>query len=72
MSYQTPNLTKIDCSHKAHSHDDLPNNEQLLSCEICLRSIPLSESEISEVEDYVVYFCGLECYDIWRKQKTNR
>jgi len=70
MSYQAPNLTRTDLSHKDHSHDNLPKDEQLLSCELCLKSIPLSESEISEAEDYVAYFCGLECYDIWRHQKS--
>jgi len=70
MSHQTPNLTNADFSQKDHSRDDLPKDEQLLSCELCLKSIPLSESEISEAEDYVAYFCGLECYDIWRHQKS--
>lgn len=69
MSYQAPNLTSTDLPHKDHSDDSLPKDEQLLSCELCLKSIPLSESEISEAEDYVAYFCGLECYDIWRHQK---
>ena len=46
----------------------LPTEDQQLSCELCLKSVPLSESEISEAEDYVAYFCGLECYDIWRHQ----
>ena len=69
MSHQAPNLTSTDFSHKDHSPSNLPKDEQLLSCELCLKSIPLSESEISEAEDYVAYFCGLECYDIWRNQK---
>lgn len=47
----------------------LPEEEQLLSCEICLQQIPLSESEISEANDYVAYFCGLDCYDVWIRQQ---
>ena len=48
----------------------LPSEDQQLSCELCLKSVPLSESEISEAEDYIAYFCGLDCYDIWRHQKN--
>jgi len=49
----------------------LPDEEQLVSCELCIQSVPLSESEISEAEDYIAYFCGLECYDQWKNQKTD-
>ena len=48
----------------------LPTDEQLVSCKLCLESVPLSESEIPEAEDYVAYFCGLECYDVWKKQQA--
>ena len=53
------------------SQSILPDDEQLVSCELCIQSVPLSESEISEAEDYIAYFCGLECYDQWRHQKTD-
>jgi len=55
---------------KNSSTETLPTDEQLVSCKLCLESVPLSESEISEAEDYVAYFCGLECYDVWKKQRT--
>ena len=51
------------------TNNTLPEDEQLLSCEICLQQIPLSESDISEANDYVAYFCGLECYDVWVRQQ---
>jgi len=70
MSHQAPNLTLSNFTHEDQCHDNLPNDEQLLSCELCLKSIPLSESEISEAKDYIAYFCGLECYDVWRHQKS--
>jgi len=70
MSHHAPHLTTHDQSSNEPSHT-LPENDQLLSCELCLKSIPLSEYEISEAEDYVAYFCGLECYDVWRKQLQN-
>ena len=37
-----------------------------LSCEVCLEEIPSSEVPIEEAGDYVMYFCGLDCYGIWR------
>ena len=52
-------------SKPAHNHD-----EQLVSCEICLKSIPVAESNSVETEDYVAYFCGLECYDLWKRQQA--
>ena len=35
-------------------------------CQVCQHDIPLSEAVVSEATDYVVYFCGLECYERWR------
>lgn len=52
------------------SDNTLPTDEQLVSCKLCLESVPLSESEIPEAEDYVAYFCGLECYDVWKKLQS--
>lgn len=46
------------------------HDEQLVSCEICLKSIPAAESNSVETEDYVAYFCGLECYDLWTRQQS--
>ena len=37
-----------------------------VACEICLKEIPHSEAGIVEANDYVMYFCGLECYRQWR------
>ena len=39
-----------------------------VSCEICEKEVPLSEASIREAEDYVLYFCGLECYEDWHKK----
>lgn len=38
-------------------------------CEVCQVHIPLSEALVAEATDYVVYFCGLDCYDRWRHQR---
>jgi Domain of unknown function (DUF3330) len=35
-------------------------------CQVCQHDIPLSEAVVAEATDYVVYFCGLDCYERWR------
>ena len=42
-------------------------NEELIPCEVCMKEIPRSEAKVEEASDYVAYFCGLDCYDKWRK-----
>lgn len=41
---------------------------ELVECEVCLREIPVSETISEEVSDYVTYYCGLDCYEKWKKQ----
>jgi hypothetical protein len=38
------------------------------SCEVCEHEVPLSEAVVREASDYMAHFCGLECYERWRKQ----
>ncbi len=52
-------------------HIQVPDDENMVSCEVCMKTIPTSEADSAEAEDYVAYFCGLECYDEWAKQKAN-
>jgi hypothetical protein len=33
-----------------------------------MKEIPISEAIIPEATEYVAHFCGVECYDRWRKQ----
>ena len=47
---------------------DKPEETKNVECEICLKEIPKSEAKVAEATDYVVHFCGLECYDKWRKE----
>ena len=49
---------------------DLPEVEKV-SCAICSKEIPLSEALIPEAADYMVYFCGLECYAQWKKRSES-
>ena len=37
-------------------------------CRICQHDIPSDEALGFEATDYVVYFCGLDCYQQWREQ----
>lgn len=40
-------------------------------CDVCRKEVPLSSAVIPEAEDYVAYFCGLECYEKWKQQSGN-
>lgn len=44
----------------------------LISCEVCLQSIPKEEAESVETDEYVAYFCGLDCYDLWVRQNEGK
>lgn len=41
---------------------------QPVACSICLHDIPLSEQHITEAQDYITFYFGLECYTLWREQ----
>jgi hypothetical protein len=43
----------------------------LVSCEVCLKDVPITEATIPEAVDYVVYFCGLDCFEKWKSQGGN-
>lgn len=42
-------------------------NEVKLDCEVCMKEIPVSEDQSEEARDYIMHYCGIECYDRWRK-----
>lgn len=42
---------------------------QQVPCEICLKEIPASEAKTAEGLDYVVYFCGPDCYTQWKARQ---
>ena len=48
-----------------------PEDSVTVSCEVCLEQIPPSEAKMEEASDYVLYFCGLDCYKVWR-EKSNK
>lgn len=39
-----------------------------VACEVCLSEIPHTEAQSTEADDYVLYFCGLDCYDQWNRE----
>ncbi len=41
-------------------------------CNVCQHEVPASEALLAEAVDYVVYFCGLDCYERWRNQADGR
>ncbi|MGD2118539.1 MAG: DUF3330 domain-containing protein [Chromatiales bacterium] len=49
---------------------DLPEEElEKIACEICLAEIPPGKDEYVETDDYVMHFCGIDCYTRWKQQK---
>ena len=44
--------------------------DEIVSCEVCLKEIPISEAKNEEATDYVVHFCGLDCYAKWKEQNN--
>lgn len=47
-------------------------NEGVVSCDVCMKEVPVSQAQSEEASDYVRHFCGLECYTKWREQKGKR
>ncbi len=45
-----------------------PTDSPLVACEVCLKQVPASDATMPEATDYFVHFCGLECYEKWKKQ----
>ncbi len=49
-----------------------PSNVETIQCDVCMKEIPACEARSAEVHDYVMYFCGLDCYDQWQKQTSEQ
>lgn len=50
------------------------NGAPRVPCEVCLKEIPKSAALSFEDQDYVLYFCGADCYAEWaadqREERT--
>ena len=44
------------------------SGEKKVACQVCMKEVPLSEAKNAEAVDYVAHFCGLDCYDQWKKK----
>ena len=40
----------------------------VFSCAVCLKEIPADSIRVTDAQEYVHHFCGLDCLEIWRKQ----
>jgi len=45
-------------------------NPELLECSVCLKEIPKSSVQHDEVNEYVMHFCGIECYSQWKDESA--
>lgn len=43
-----------------------------LACETCLHDIPADSVKVTDTQDYVHHFCGLDCLEKWQKQAQTR
>ncbi len=49
----------------------VPTEPDLINCKLCFKEIPESVATTEEGEDYVMHFCGLECYSAWKEKNKN-
>ncbi|HWR76144.1 MAG TPA: DUF3330 domain-containing protein [Thiobacillus sp.] len=40
----------------------------VVSCEVCLKEVPADAVKVTDAQDYVHHFCGLDCLEAWQKQ----
>ena len=52
------------------TEESKPVEPEHVSCEVCLKLVPRSGAASAEARDYVAYFCGLDCYDKWRREHS--
>lgn len=45
-----------------------PVEPEQVSCDVCMKEIPRDQARSAEVEDYVMHFCGIDCYAKWAKK----
>jgi hypothetical protein len=49
-----------------------PAEADQVSCQVCLKEVPASEARVAEAQEYVMYFCGLPCYEKWKEQSEKK
>lgn len=48
------------------------NSCTMVSCEVCLKEVPADSVNVTDAQDYVHHFCGLDCLEAWQKQAAIR
>jgi len=51
---------------------EIPSDPDRVACKVCFKEIPLSEAVNEEATEYVLHFCGLDCYAKWKAQEKHR
>ena len=54
------------------SEHEKPAQEEKVECNVCMKEVPVSEAKSEEAADYVVHFCGLDCYNKWKQQNQQQ
>lgn len=42
------------------------------ACAVCGRHIVPAQAKSVETQDYMLFFCGLDCYQKWRNQRDEQ
>jgi len=42
---------------------------KMIACDTCKKVLPMADALAPEVADYVVHFCGTDCYETWVTQR---
>lgn len=45
-----------------------PEAPKHVSCEACMQQLTREDAYRSESEDYVLWFCGTDCYSTWQQE----
>lgn len=45
---------------------------EVLHCAVCLKEVPPDAINVVDAQDYVQYFCGLDCLERWQEQAAAR
>lgn len=53
----------------AMANSDNQAHDGHVACEVCLAEVPTDEAHSPEATEYVVYFCGLDCFDQWSRKE---
>jgi Domain of unknown function (DUF3330) len=48
---------------------EIPSDPEMIECAVCSKEIPVSEAMNEEATDYVLHFCGLDCYAKWKGEE---